>query len=216
MKKTTLLLLLMALVMQAISQEKTLAELKKELDKHPQHDRTRVDKLIELSANFFITLAERKKIMDETLSISQKINYQYGEAYALGHIGYHKYLEGSQEQADSLFRLADSIAQKIGDLDLIAMIMTRLGQRKANQGDKQGMDLLYKAEKIFERSKNYQWLVRCQVNIASVNQVTYSNYPVAMEYLLKAMGSAEKTNSSDAMYSVWSNLGGTYFFYWRL
>ena len=33
MKKTTLLLLLMALVMQAISQEKTLAELKKELDK---------------------------------------------------------------------------------------------------------------------------------------------------------------------------------------
>ena len=150
--------------------------------------------------------------MDETLSISQKINYQYGEAYALGHIGYHKYLEGSQEQADSLFRLADSIAQKIGDLDLIAMIMTRLGQRKANQGDKQGMDLLYKAEKIFERSKNYQWLVRCQVTIASVNQVTYSNYPVAMEYLLKAMGSAEKTNSSDAMYSVWSNLGGTYFF----
>ena len=212
MKKTTLLLVLLALVMHATSQEKTLAELKKELEKYPQQDKTRVDKLIGFTANFFISSAERKKIMDETLSISQKINYQYGEAYALGHIGYHKYLEGSQEQADSLFRLADSIAQKIGDLDLIAMIMTRLGTMKANLGDKQAMDLLYKAEKIFERSKNYQWLVRSQVQIASVNQITYSNYPVAMEYLLKAMGSAEKTNASDAMYSVWSNLAGTYLF----
>jgi tetratricopeptide (TPR) repeat protein len=82
--------------------------------------------------------------------------------------------------------------------------------KKVNTGHKEGLDDLFKAEKIFVNSGNYNKLARCQASIASAYEINYSNYPAAMEYLVKANESAEEANSRDVIFSVLSNWGYLY------
>src|SRR6185295_12951689 len=95
MRKMPLLLLFLTGLIQATGQYKTVAQLQKELEDHPQNDIVRADKLIDLSFNLFLTIDERKTFADEALAISQKINYPPGEAQALLFAGYFKFLNGN-------------------------------------------------------------------------------------------------------------------------
>ena len=206
MRKAPLLFVFLVLILQATAQDKTLAQLRKELEEHPQEDAARVEKLINMAPNVFLAAPERRKLISEILSISRKINYRRGEAYALGSMATTRYLLGNFQEGDSLYNLAEVIAIEINDPTLIALTTLRKGTAKASVGDKEGMPLLYKAEKMFEDLKNYKFLARTQGTIASLAQVNFSNYPLAMEYLIKATESAEKANSSDEMFNVWSSL----------
>ncbi|HET6996340.1 MAG TPA: tetratricopeptide repeat protein, partial [Chitinophagaceae bacterium] len=210
MRKTTMLLFVLTGIIHATAQYKTVAQLKKELDDHPQQDALRVDKLTDLSFNFFFLWAERRKFMEDALSISQKVNYPRGEANALAAIGYYKAIDGKIQEADSLFKLAESLTQKSGDQNLTGILSYRLGMKKVNTGHKEGMDDLFRAERIFENSSNYDKLARCQAAIASMYEINYSNYPGAMEYLVKANQTAEKANSRDVIFNVLSNWGYLY------
>ena len=211
-KMPLLILLFLVSFIQATSQDKTITQLKRELDNHPQQDKVRVDMLNNYTFNLLSPVEGRKKLLEEVLFISKKINYKWAEAFALGSLGALAGNEGNIKIADSLFKLADSIAKQIGDPALSGVTYARVGRAKVNNSDKAGLDLLYKSEKLLESSKKYDWLARAQVSIASVQQINYSNYPVAMEYLIKATGNAEKSNSSSAMYTVWNNLGNLYVF----
>ncbi len=212
MRKLPLLLLLFTLFTTATAQDKSLAQLRKELEEHPQEDAARVEKMISLAYNVFLASPERRKLVSEILSISRKINYRRGEAYALGSMGNSRYLSGNIQEGDSLLKLAELIAIDIKDQTLIALTKLRLGTVKASFGDKEGMALLYNAEKLFEDLKNYKLLARTQSTIASIGQVNYSNYPLAMEYLIKATESAEKAKSSDEMFNIWSSLSSLHGF----
>ncbi|HKC37430.1 MAG TPA: hypothetical protein VKB95_15245, partial [Chitinophagaceae bacterium] len=210
MRKAPLLLLILALVIQSTAQDKTVAQLKKELEEHPQQDAHRADKLVALAFSIFVPTSERKKLLEEALSISQKINYKPGEAYAMSQLGLIRSYEGNLTEADSMLKRADYNAQEIGDPDLIGTVLYRIGQTKANAGNKEGMDYLFKAEKIFENSKNYIKLTRCQATIAGIYQLNFSNYPAAMEHLIKASASADKANTSEGYYNVWNSLQSLY------
>ena len=210
MRKMLLLLLFSTFILRAIAQDKTVAELKKELDEHPQQDAFRVDRLIDLSFNSFFLSEERKKFLQEALAISQKINYPAGEAFALASIGYFKAIDGNVPEGDSLLNRAESLAQKINDPNLTGIIFYKIGMKKVTTGQKEGMDDLFKAEKIFENSNNYDKLARCQASIAGKYEITYSDYPHAMEYLVKANVSAQKANSRDIIFNVLTNWGYLY------
>jgi C4-dicarboxylate-specific signal transduction histidine kinase/tetratricopeptide (TPR) repeat protein len=210
MRKMLLLLFLLTCILRAIAKDKTITQLKKELEDHPQQDAFRADKLMDLSVNLFFLWDERRKFMEEALSISQKINYPRGEALALAAIAYYKAIDGSIRESDSLLKRAESLAQKSGDPYLTGILFYRTGMKKVNTGHKEGLDDLFKAEKIFENSNNYDKLARCQLAIASAYEINYSNYPGAMEYLVKANESAEKANSRDVIFSVLSNWGYLY------
>ena len=210
MRKVTLLLLVLTGIMQATAQHKTVAQLKRGLEDHPQQDAFRVDRLIDLSFNSFFLIDERKKFMQEALSLSQQINYPAGEAYALAAMGYYKALDGNIQEADSLQRRAEVLAEKISDPNLTGILFYRIGMKKVNTGHKEGMDDFFKAEKIFENTNNFDKLARCQASIASAYQLNYSNYPGAMEYLMKASESAEKANSADISFTVLNSWGNLY------
>ena len=209
-RKMTLLLLVLTCIRQATAQYKTVPQLMKELEDHPQQDGFRVDKLIDLSSNLFFLWGQRRKFMEEALSISQKINYSTGEASALAAIAYYRAIDGKVQEADSLLKRAESLVQKSGDPDLTGILFYRIGMKKVNTGHKEGLDDLFKAEKIFVNSGNYDKLARCQASIASAYEINYSNYPAAMEYLVKANESAEEANSRDVIFSVLSNWGYLY------
>ena len=201
MRKITLLLLGLTCIIQATAQYKTIPQLKKELEEHPQQDAQRVDKLNDLSLSVFLSFDERKKLSEEALSISQKINYTPGEAYALINSGYYRAFEGNVKEGDSLMKRADSLAQKSGDPNLIGVVFFRMGGKNIYLGNKEaGMSYLVKAEEIFEKSNNYKRLAHCQAAIANYYQINFSNYPAAMEYLLKASESGEKANTPEMFY----------------
>ncbi len=205
-----ILLLFLTSIIEVIAQNKTVAQLIKELEGHPQPDAIRVDKLIDLSFNVFFSYNERTKFGEEGLSISQKINYTRGEAYALASIGYYKSIEGNDGEGDSLLKRAEALAQKLGDATLTGTVTFRVGLKKVYTGNKEGMDDLFRAEKILQSSGNYEKLARCQTSIASLYQSTLSNYPGAMEYLIKANESAEKVNFPDVVSSILDYWGYLY------
>jgi C4-dicarboxylate-specific signal transduction histidine kinase len=210
MRKILLLLLFLTSTIGVTAQHKTVAQLKKELEGHPQQDALRVDKLNDLSFNFFFLWDERKKFMEEALSISQKINYSAGEACALASLAYYTAMDGKVQEGDSLLKRAESLIQKSGDPNLTGILFYRIGMKKLGTGHKEGMDDLFKAEKIFENSNNYDKLTRCQAAIANMYQISFSNYPSAMEYMIKANESAEKANSPDALFYIFSKWGYLY------
>ena len=72
MRKLTLIIALLTCLLRATAQDKTVAQLKKELEDHPQQDAVRADKLNDLSFNYFFLWNERKKFMEEALSVSKK------------------------------------------------------------------------------------------------------------------------------------------------
>ena len=213
MRKVTLLLLVLTCILQATAQDKTVAQLKKELDEHPQQDAQRVDKLNDLSLNVFLSFDERKKLSEEAVSTAQKINYTPGEAYALANLGYYRAADGKAKEGDSLLKRADSLAQKSGDPNLVGVVFFRIGAREINLGNTEaGMSHLFKAEEIFEKANNYKRLAHCQAAIANYYQINFSNYPAAMEYLLKASESAEKANTPEMFFKVWNGLSNLYFY----
>src|SRR6185369_8861238 len=111
MRKISFVLLFLLCIGRATGQYKTVAQLQKELENHPQQDIFRADKLIDLSFNVFFSYNERTRFGEEALSISQKINYTLGEAYALTSIGYYKSIDGRLSEGDSLLKRAESLAQ---------------------------------------------------------------------------------------------------------
>jgi tetratricopeptide (TPR) repeat protein len=69
---------------------------------------------------------------------------------------------------------------------------------------------LLKAEAAFEKSNNYVFLADCQKAIGDVYQNDLSNYPLAMEYLLKAIQSAERANYVLRQIDIFRSLGSLY------
>src|SRR5689334_21318454 len=168
MRKIPFMLLFLTCILQAIAQDKTVAQLKQELDEHPQQDAARVDRLNNLSLNSFFSVDERKKFMKEALAVSQKIKYPTGEATAMAAIAYYKAIDGNVQEADSLMNLAWALAEKIGDPNLTGLMFYRIGMKKVNTAHKEGMDDLFKAEMILAGAKNYDKLTHCQASIASM------------------------------------------------
>jgi tetratricopeptide (TPR) repeat protein len=202
MKKTPLILLILAWVMQATAQDKNELQLAKELEKHPQQDTFRVNRLIDQAMSFYLLADERQKKTEEALSISRKINYPIGEGYALADMAMYELNKGNAKEGDSLLLCADSIANKLGEPGLIGHVSFVYGRKMTLIGDKDGLTYLLKAERIFENTHHNKRLAMCRQSIAYLYSSILSSYPSAMEYLLKAKESAEKAGSSYALYMI--------------
>ncbi len=177
MKKTTLFLLLSTWLFTAMAQERTIPQLKKELNKHPQQDTVRVNMLLDLSSYSFQSLDERTKFGEEALAISKAIHYPLGEGYALANMGYFFTLQGNAAKADSVLREADKLAKQLNDPGLTGHVFYRYGNKLNFNGEKTALDYLLKAENVFEKSAYYERLALCQSVIADLYQYNLSNYP---------------------------------------
>ena len=213
MKKTSLILLLFTWTMQAAAQYKNLEDLKKELDKHPQQDSFRVNRLNQLSFYTALSFAEREIVAAEALAISRKINYLRGEGIAMTNLGYYRFRLGNRKEGDSLLQNAKTFAKETGDPELMGVVHYRTGMAiRSTTGGKEALDYLLKAEAAFEKSNNYVLLADCQQVIADYYKDNLSNFPLAMEYLLKAIQSAERSNYVFGQIDIFRSLGGLYSF----
>ncbi|MGC4096107.1 MAG: tetratricopeptide repeat protein [Nitrospira sp.] len=198
------------------AQYNSLADLRKELDNHPQQDTARVNRLIGCASVSFLPDGERQKFAEEALSISRKLNYKRGEGFALSYLGLFK---SRKEPAEGLriLQQSDSLARQIDDSTIIGITYFRKGVSLLNQGYKTGLDTVLKVAKIFERQNNFQRLALSYITLANNYSINYSNYPAAMEYLVKAKAAEEKSaaagewpNTSDLATQVHNSFGTLY------
>jgi signal transduction histidine kinase len=189
MKKTLLLSLLLALSVHVSAQDPAGEKLKQELLAHPQQDTFRVNRLNEM-----VFFSRDEIYYKEALAISQKIGYAMGEAYALTHKAFSKFITNYRKEGDSLFRRADSIATKTTNPDLIATVQVYRAYAGIFEDSKKAFLLLLEAEKTTERSGNKKLLAICQHFIAIQYANGESNIPKGMEYYLKSIHTAEKIN----------------------
>ena len=212
MKKALLVLTMFAWVVQSVAQDKTDEQLQKELDAHPQQDTVRVNRIIAIFSSSSLTLVEKEKLAAEALAISLKTGYQYGEGYALTNLGYYKWRQGNKKEGDSLLVEAEAFAQKTGNPELVGFILYRLGNRieHTTGSSKESLSYYLRAEEALGKSGNYKMLSDFQTVIADFYQVNLSNYPLAMEYLLKSLHSAEKAHSPSRILNNWMGLGTLY------
>ena len=151
-----------------------------------------------------------EKTYNEALAISQKIGYAKGEAYALTHMAFSKFIINYRKEGDSLFRRADSIAIKTASLDLLATVQVYRGYATLFEDANRGLTLLLEAEKTVERSGNKKLLALCQHFIAIQYANGKSDIPKGMEYYLKSIHTAEEVNYLRFICAGYVAMGGLY------
>jgi signal transduction histidine kinase/tetratricopeptide (TPR) repeat protein len=207
MKRILLLLALLACLQFSFAQY-SKADLLKVLTDHPQQDTFRVNHLITYISISEFAFDERKAFAEEALTISQKIRYQRGEGYALLYLGTVKLI---RQNNDSLLKAAIAFAEKSGDPDLLGYSNFRQGLAIVYATlDKKALDYYFRAEKLFEQSRNNLMLSIIQTSIANFYADYLSIYPTALEYYLKAISSAEKANGVTNIVEIYLSMAVLY------
>ena len=213
MRKPLLVLLLLTYSICSTAQEVTPDQLKSQLAAHPQEDTFRVNRLNELSYSTEFNVQQREKMAEEALFISRKLGYRHGENIALTNVGYYKVRQGDKKAGDSILQKAQASAKNLDDQELNGVLLYRFGLIIMREsGDKSALDSLLKAEEILEKSGSYNRLLECQSQIASYYQQYVSNYPMALEYLLRYIQMSEKVNSPAHYIDGLTSLGALYSF----
>jgi signal transduction histidine kinase/tetratricopeptide (TPR) repeat protein len=213
MRKPLLVLLLLAYHLCCSAQDITSDQLKNELDAHPQEDTFRVNRLIRLSFSSDFDFSQRKEFARRALFLSRKIGYPHGEGIALANVGYFTFRQGDKKAGDSMLREAQTFAKKMDDPELNGVLLYRFALFILHTtADKSLLDSLSKAEEAFEKSGSYERLLDCHSVIVTYYQQYISNYPMAMEYLLKYIHLSEKLNLPSYYIDGLTNLGALYSF----
>ncbi len=201
---------LMLIASAATSQNIEIEGLKTGLSRHPQQDTVRVNRLNEMGLNDDLPAGEKEKSANEALGISRKINYTLGAGYALLNLGDANTQMGKKQVADAFLKQADSVAKKTGNQELAAYVLLRMAANVITTENRKALNYLLKAEAIAQKTGNKKLLSLCQRRIGQIYQVSFSDYPRAMEYLIKSVSSAEAANCLDCLAASWGSLGSLY------
>ena len=208
MKKTFLFLLLFTVTIIAAAQDIPVDKLKNELANHTEQDTFRINRLNDLATSTAFNSEEREKYADEALAISDKIGYTIGKGNALMLLGTVKLNEGKLDESTLMFRKADSIAKKSGDLELQANVLWRMASGISDVA--QGEALLLKADSIAKLTGDFKLQVNVSSHVGGFYQNRVTNYAKAMEYFLAELSSAEEANDTISLINSWQNLGTLY------
>ena len=213
MRKNLLLLLLMLFSVKAISQVSEVEKLQAQIKNHPQQDTTRVNLLNQMIILNALPPSETETLAKESLFISRKTGYTEGEGYALLGLGTIYSALGNYDISAQYFQQADSIANKTGNEELLIYVSIQQARAKTLTGvSKEGLTDLLKTETLAETNGNKKLLSYSQRTIAATYQNSFSNFPKAMEYVLKAITAAEEAGCADCLVNSYANLANLYNF----
>ena len=191
-------------------QSNEIEKLKTQISNHPQQDTFQVNRLNEMGVSDDLPADEKQKVANEALLISKKINYRLGKGYALLNLGDANTQMGKKQEAEAFLHQADSIAKETGDQELSAYVLMRMAVNVTTIDNRKALNYLLQAEAIAEKTGNKKLLFLCQRRIGGTYQISFTDYPRALKYLLKAVSSAEAANCLDCLAASWGSLGGLY------
>jgi len=210
MRKILSIFLFLFFATRAICQDIEIDGLKKQVNSHPQQDTGRVNLLNEL-ARVGLSADESIKNATEALSISEKLNYELGKGYAFLNLGNARISEGKKLEAADLLRKADSLGQKTGDIKLQAYVLLRSARvLQQTSENNEALPKTLKAEEIALKTGDKKLISECQRVISSAYQNSFSNFPKAIEYILKSIRTAEEADCLKCLAQSWSGAAALY------
>lgn len=210
MRKIALLIAFFTLSTIIYAQNKTKEELLRELQAHPQQDKERVDILTELFHARELEDNEKTKFAGEALALARKINYPVGEAQALLYHVRDADAASNYRASDSLLLLAEYIVKKVTDKNLSAFFLYYKGGHLSRRTNKGCVDYFLQAARAFELLGDNKNIGFCYYYISEYYLNHVANYPLAMEYILKALHYAGLAKSPYLLCKVRTHIGGIY------
>ncbi len=192
------------------AQEKSKDELLKELEQHPQQDKSRVDILIDMINSPQFAAKLKAPWAEEALSISQKTGYKLGEGNALLFYYTNADPESNTHQADSILKKIEIIEKETNNKKFAGRVLTNIGIVHTNQGKQSGVNELLSATTLFEEVGYKQGIAAAYGAVSDYYLNINTNYPLAMEYALKSLQIAEKEKSTYFQRRNWANIGFIY------
>ena len=177
------------------------------LKSHPGQDSVRVNLLILWAKSPLITRVQRDSLCAAATAISEKINYPRGKVQAI--LVASKSLAMDQCIAEA--EKATDFANASGDKYSIIIALTGLAKRYITfaQGPR-GLPLLMRADSMAATVGDDSLHASIQLDISYYYTQTQPNYPVAMEWDLKALHLAEKLDNLFLKGYAWRQIGSLY------
>ncbi|MBS1575936.1 MAG: tetratricopeptide repeat protein, partial [Bacteroidetes bacterium] len=211
MKEILSLLTFWSIIISSQAQSYEIDRLRKEIEKHPQQDTFRVNRLNEIINTTRETLStdEIAKLSKEALEISRNLHYTIGIGYALVGMARGLSFVGRNDTALILSLQADSIAKKTNETGLQTWALCRLSSLYFNTDLSRSLDYALKANAAAEKTGDKILLTMAKVAIANAYS-GIGNNTASMEFSMKALKSAEEAHSLVWQTSSWVNIGDIY------
>ena len=151
------------------------------------------------------------KYSDDAHKLADKLNYSYGQAYALKYMGNASYYQGNYVEALIYWRQSLAIFKQSGDILGVSNMQNNLGVVYFYQGDdEQALNYYLESLKAAEEIKDKLRIVTALVNIGAVYFNKESTYDLALKYYLQALPLGEELKDPEALGTVYVNLGEIY------
>ncbi|WP_426670355.1 tetratricopeptide repeat-containing sensor histidine kinase [Mucilaginibacter sp. McL0603] len=210
MKKVLVCLALIICFVKAYGQEREIKKLELELKNHPQQDTFRVNRLNRLGQFNSLPNAKIDSLATEALMISRRINYPVGEGNALVNQSFAIARQGRKAETNGLLQQVYVIAKRTDDQELLVRYMIGMARLNLLTNNQKALAFDLKADSIAEKLGNKDLISRCQRIVSGVYMTSFSNYPMAMEWILKSIKTAEEANLLNNLAQSWANLATIY------
>lgn len=205
MKRTVILLLLIACVTRLYAQEQRVKIVEQDLKTHNQQDTLLVNRLNELQNLITLPLGKADSMGNEALSISRRLKYTEGEIESLIALARVLVRKNDQQQARALLDQSIALAQKIDDKTHLANAYGGMASINNQTGNgKQALEYALKAEAAAQKTQNKALISRRQTAVAALYSNSVSDYTRAMEWALQAEKNGEEANDLSALAASWS------------
>ncbi len=177
------------------------------MKQHPQQDTFRVNLLNQLTTLSDIAPALKDSLINEAFSLSQKLKFTAGEASALT----AKASAAEMSQAPSIAKQAIALAEKSGNKTAMFWAYRSLGEVLLNTSEsKDAIKAFKQCYAIAVSTSNPTLIIYAQHGFVDYYKSVEVNYPLALEWSLKALQVAEKYNDKQDLPLVYRNVGAIY------
>jgi signal transduction histidine kinase len=210
MRKIVLSAILFLSVIFLAAQNKQTELLRQQLKEHLQEDTARVNLLNRLSSADGVSPDDREKLAKEALALAEKIGYEVGQGYAILNLGGASNIKGNVQEGIRLINRGDSMAKKLGDVDLEITALLRKSGTRISQNATEALGYALQAEELAAKSGNKLLLSAALRTIGNTYQNSLSDYSRGMEYIMKSIPVSEEANCLTCLALSWTSLAGLY------
>jgi len=177
-----------------------------------KEDTAKVNALLLLSSKYAATSPEHAieyGVKARTLSV--KLGFRKGQAYALKNIGIGYYKQTKYLDALVVWQTSKSIFEALHDQEGVANVLNNLGAVNYNQGDDaNALENYLKSLEMSEKIGNKYRMATALQNIGTVYLNKKTTHDKALDYFIRALTLGEAEHYEDVVSSTVVNLGEIY------
>lgn len=181
---------------------------------HPQTDTLRANTLLRLCQAYLLDLNNKKKIKEyapELMTISQKLEFKKGIAYAYFNMGIIKSAQSDYEQSLNYYFRSLQLMQQLDDKSGIGFCYQYIGNIKDAQG-KYDEAIQYKLDALkLKEAVDDKQSTASGCSALGVTYVNMGNYLEALNYHFRALKLREEINDKLGISTSLLNIGGVFY-----